>query len=392
MPTGGCGLMGHFPAHPRGRAGPTKWEDEGTMREDRRRSERRAGISDPDRAPGRVERRSGRDRRQAAAALVVLGLAATVAPPAESQQRRVSSSSAPTAGSGANPLSGAAWYVDPASNAKRQADAWRSTRPRDAAQMDKMAAIGGQAEWFGDWNADIIAAVDRTVTKVTAAGALPVLVAYNIPNRDCDQHSGGGAADAPEYRSWIRGFALGIAGRRALVVVEPDALGHVSQCGTEAQKRERMYLIWDAVQVLKADPTTLVYVDIGHSGWLSPEVAADRLRTAGVDTADGFATNVSNFNPTANEASYGQRISSLLGGKHFVVDTSRNGRGPASGWCNPQGEALGAPPTASTGLAGVDAFLWVKRPGESDGACNGGPNAGTWWADYALGLAQRAAF
>jgi endoglucanase len=51
----------------------------------------------------------------------------------------------------------------------------------------------------------------------------------------------------------------------------------------------------------------------------------------------------------------------------------------------------------------VDAFLWVKRPGESDGQCTRGtagpedpvygavdPPAGQWWAEYAHGLAQRA--
>ena len=82
-----------------------------------------------------------------------------------------------------------------------------------------------------------------------------------------------------------------------------------------------------------------------------------------------------------------------MGGKHFVVDTSRNGLGPTPDgqWCNPPGRALGAAPTLETGDPAADAFLWIKRPGESDGACNGGPSAGTWWADYALGLARRAA-
>ena len=39
-----------------------------------------------------------------------------------------------------------------------------------------------------------------------------------------------------------------------------------------------------------------------------------------------------------------------------------------------------------------DALYWIKAPGESDGSCNGGPTAGVWWPQYALGLAQRAAF
>jgi len=40
----------------------------------------------------------------------------------------------------------------------------------------------------------------------------------------------------------------------------------------------------------------------------------------------------------------------------------------------------------------VDAFLWIKIPGESDGTCQGCPPAGTWWPAYALGLARNAAF
>jgi endoglucanase len=38
----------------------------------------------------------------------------------------------------------------------------------------------------------------------------------------------------------------------------------------------------------------------------------------------------------------------------------------------------------------LDALLWVKLPGESDGACNGGPAAGQWWQEIALELAANA--
>jgi endoglucanase len=235
--------------------------------------------------------------------------------------------------------------------------------------------------------------VDRRVSTIAAAGAVPVLVAYNIPNRDCSGgYSAGGATDGAAYRDWIRRFALGIGARRAVVILEPDALAQLGQCGDPAQQQARLDMLWDAVQVLKGNAATSVYVDAGHSNWLSADVAAARLDAAGVAQADGFSLNVSNFNPTANEVAYGKAVASRIGGKHFVVDTSRNGLGPSTTWCNPSGEALGARPTASTGDASVDAFLWVKRPGESDGTCNGGPNAGTFWTDYALGLAQRAAY
>lgn len=119
------------------------------------------------------------------------------------------------------------------------------------------------------------------------------------------------------------------------------------------------------------------------------------LRRAGVGRADGFALNVANFHTDEAVRAFGTKLSELLDGVHFVVDTSRNGAGPLPGggeesWCNPPGRKLGAPPTLRTGDRLVDAYLWVKRPGESDGTCRGGPAAGTWWPEYALDLARRS--
>jgi endoglucanase len=353
----------------------------------RRASDRRAGAGDVRQAPGGLDRRSGIDRRSgldrrsvARSAVATVSLATTLAIPGVAGPPR-----SPT-----NPLIGATWWVDPNSHARKTAEAWRPTRPADAAQIDKIA-VTSTADWFGNWNSDVMAAVDARVTTIAASGHVPVLVAYNIPNRDCGSYSGGGAASAAAYREWIRRLALGIDDRRAVVILEPDALAQMSQCASEAEQRARMDLLWDAVDVLKQNPATIVYVDAGHSRWLKPEVAAQRLALAGVRRADGFSLNVSNFNPTAAEVAYGRAVSARLGGKHFVIDTSRNGLGPSSTWCNPGGQALGTRPSTATVDAAVDAYLWVKRPGQSDGECNGGPRAGEWWPDYALGLAQRSA-
>ena len=38
-------------------------------------------------------------------------------------------------GTSSNPFAGAKWFVDPSSNARTQASAWRLTRPADAAQI-----------------------------------------------------------------------------------------------------------------------------------------------------------------------------------------------------------------------------------------------------------------
>ena len=98
---------------------------------------------------------------------------------------------------------------------------------------------------------------------------------------------------------------------------------------------------------------------------------APRLKAAGIDLADGFSLNVSNYQATPDLLKYGHALSALLGGKHFIIDTSRNGNGAPQGvsgdderaWCNPDGRALGTPPTTNTGDPLCDAFYWLKPPG-----------------------------
>ncbi len=290
-----------------------------------------------------------------------------------------------------NALSGATFWSDPYSNAKATANAWRTARPADAAQMDKLGAAPS-ARWIGDWNVNVQADVDAAVTTIARTGALPVFVAYNIPQRDCGGYSGGTTTTIDAYKAWIAAFANGVGSRRAAVVLEPDALAGMD-CLSAADQQTRLSLLSFAVQTLTAKGSIAVYLDAGHPRWQSAPTMASRLVSAGVAMAQGFSLNVSNFLSTRDNVDYGTQISSLVGGKHFVIDTGRNGLGPTADyqWCNPAGRALGTRPTTQTGNALVDAFLWIKTPGESDGVCNGAPSAGTWMPEYALGLAQRAA-
>jgi len=289
-----------------------------------------------------------------------------------------------------NPLAGARLYIDPNSPAQRQAETWQRSRPQDAALIQRIADQP-VARWFGGWAANIQREVGQAAATITGAGALPVFVAYNIPYRDCGSYSAGGSKTADAYRRWIVDFAAGVRGRRAMVILEPDALAGMD-CLPAPAREERVSLIRDGVQALTAQDA-FVYIDAGHARWHPPEEMAQRLTQAGIATATGFALNVSNVQPTSLNVAYGERVSRLVGGKHFVIDTSRNGNPvtDARQWCNPSGRALGIAPTTNTGHPLVDAFLWVKPPGESDGTCGGGPPAGTWWSTYALELSRLAA-
>lgn len=287
-----------------------------------------------------------------------------------------------------NLFSSAKLYVNPLSPAKRQADAWRRSRPDDAALMDRIAQQP-TVTWIGSWNVDIGRDVRSAVGRITGARALPVFVAYNIPHRDCGSYSGGGARDANAYRQWVRSFASGLGGKPAVVILEPDALAGMT-CLSQQLQEERVELIKGAVAEFRSRGAQ-VYIDAGHARWVPADAMAQRLSRAGVAQATGFSLNISNFLGNAVNIAYGEAISRRIGGKHFIIDTSRNGAGGSVGgnWCNPSGQTIGTAPTGQTGNRLVDAFLWVKVPGESDGTCGGGPRAGQWWAEYALALAGK---
>ncbi|MFD7504682.1 glycoside hydrolase family 6 protein [Streptomyces sp. NPDC059850] len=217
----------------------------------------------------------------------------------------------------------------------------------------------------------------------------------------------------------------------------------------DAQTVARFTEIKYAVDTLMALANAKVYLDAGHADWHAVSSIVPRLVKAGIDEATGFALNVSHYQTDQASALYGRLVSACLayvadGGdpdtcpdqgwsrrhlrawlsahkpddpstmKHFVTDTSRNGRGPwtppryrrhadAQSWCNPPRRGLGARPTTATGDPLHDAALWVKTPGQSDGRCLRGtsgpsdpvrgvvnPEAGQWFDDQALELVRFA--
>jgi len=297
---------------------------------------------------------------------------------------------APAPNSG-NPFLGVPFFVDASSQAAQALPSLGGER----AVLVRKIAEQPQADWFGEWTPDVESAVRSRMQEAEQKGALRVLVAYNIPNRDCGLYSKGGVGSPEAYKAWITALSRGIGRARAAVILEPDALGQLKDCLTKEDQATRVELLRYAVRALRASPNVAVYLDAGNANWLPPPELAGRLSAVGIHEATGFALNVSNYVATDLTLAYGHAVNQhLRNPAPFVIDTSRNGRGEAPGkaWCNPKGRALGPRPTANTGHPLLHALLWVKRPGESDGDCNGGPRAGAWFGEQAYELARNAGY
>lgn len=282
-----------------------------------------------------------------------------------------------------DPFAGRSLYVYPSSSAELAAQGAKGT---PAAEDFETLAKTPTAIWLLP-EAHPTAQVESFVSGIEDDAArkaqLPVFVVYGIPSRDCGNFSSGGAA-ALDYPNWIAAIAKGIAGRPTVLIVEPDSLALAPSCHTVDATTA---FLRSAVTTLTA-PGTTMYLDGGHSNWLPAATMAPLLQQAGVDKVRGFATNVSNYNATDKEQAYGEQLSALLGGAHYVIDTGRNGNGSNGEWCNPSGMRIGDTPSGVAGAAHQDANLWVKNPGESDGDCNGGPVAGQWWPESARQLVR----
>lgn len=297
---------------------------------------------------------------------------------------RLSLASPPTTG----PITGAL-YVDPTSTAAREVTRLEGLgRTADATALREISGQP-QAVWLtgSETGSALRASLTAHRDRAAASGQRLVVVTYAIPFRDCGWYSSGGLT-AAQYPGWNQTVADALRGSGALVIVEPDALAGVTISECASVRSTRPALLRGAVQTLAAAGLQ-VYIDAGHSDWVPAATMATLLRQAGVTDARGFATNVSNFRTTAQERAWAVEVARTLGSAGYVIDVSRNGNGSNGEWCNPPGRALGQNPTLATGTGALDGLLWIKRPGESDGTCNGGPTAGSWWEQYALGLVAR---
>ena len=272
-------------------------------------------------------------------------------------------------------------YVQPDSEAAVAAKTLSGTEKTVARYIAKRPV----AVWLGDWfdGKVLVEYVKRNLAAAKKQQKTPVFVTYALPGRDCGGHSAGGF-DVDHYLVWNRLLAKTLKGSNAVVLVEPDSLSTFNACpvGTD---QFRIPLI-NRVSTILSKAKITFYLDGGLSMANDPALTASWLNGAGITKARGFFTNVANYRTSVDEKNYANVVSSLTGNSHYVIDVGRNGTGYHGDWCNGPGAGLGADPKVSSGSTKLDAYLWVKTPGASDGTCNGGPAAGQWFPAYAVAL------
>jgi endoglucanase len=237
-------------------------------------------------------------------------------------------------------------------------------------------------------------------TMTADPGSVPIITTYFLYQAGYCENAPTIRAHRARFERQVNELAAGIGARPAVVLIELDAIG-------SARCMERMGSLglWEQnlayeIARIASLPHTVAYVEGGYSDSNSPGWTARALRAVGVSRIRGFFTNDTHNAWTKAEVRWGNAVSHLTGGSHFVINTATNGRGPLLNahpardgieyLCNAPGRGLGPAPTARTGLRQVDAYLWTGVPGNSAGSCNGGPPAGTFWSARAIGLAARA--
>jgi cellulose 1,4-beta-cellobiosidase len=307
--------------------------------------------------------------------------------------------------------------------------------------LDSIAQVANIPKWL-----------DEAKKQQQASGkpTLSLFIVYDMPNRDCAAKSSAGELKVSEngvarYRTeFIDPIAAHFAAypdQPIVVILEPDSLPNLAtnlNLPSCVEARD-VYDEQVAYAIRKLGlPNVSIYLDAAHAGWLgwddnrekAVKVFKKVLKLAGgVDTIRGFATNTSNYNhlrntdgkklestnPSYNELIYVKKLAVTLAehgirNKGFIIDTARNGKGNIrkvwGRWCNITGAGLGERPRAAPEPF-IDAFFWVKPPGESDGTSDptqprfdaectsndsapGAPQAGQWFQSYFLDLVRNA--
>jgi len=349
-----------------------------------------------------------------------------------------------------NPFAGKTQLVNPAWASKLDETHAAFVSQADTANAERVRKIQQNMSTFV-WvsriselpNIDSSIEAARAAQKATGKKQIVGLVLYNLPDRDCSAGESAGELKSSEdglaryKKEFIAPYVAKIKSAPDLefaIVLEPDSLGNlvtnmgVPFCAGAADVYRAG--IAHAIAALQFNNVHL-YMDAAHGGWLGWN---DNLPLAAKEFAivvnmasnstvgprkekpkiRGFATNVSNYNPfnatvrenytewsmSWDESHYATSLAPFLEAEglpaHFIVDQGRvhapGARKEWGEWCNVEPAGFGPAPTADTGNPVVDAIVWIKPGGESDGQCGfaGAPRAGAWHDEYVQMLVKNA--
>ena len=304
----------------------------------------------------------------------------------------------PAEASQANPLAGLKLFVDRDSPSWRQWESYQRSGQIQKANLIWKIAREPRAVWLGRFTRpNFHVKVRRLIDSAVGDGAVPVFTVLRAQSTGCGPHyDGGGPAEDAKTRAWYDDLARTIGSDRVVIAFEPDSLGTID-CHAPSRRDDRVRLLRYGVDSLSTLPNATIYIEAGASDWEPAERTAKQLRAVGIAKVRGFMLNATHYDWTRANIQHGIEISRLTGGKHFVINTAENGRGPlhyqlANGrlrnvWCNPPLRGLGVAPTTNTSNPMVDAYLWISRPGYAQ-SCQHRPIG--WYPPRALEYARRA--
>ncbi len=302
-----------------------------------------------------------------------------------------------------NPIAGTKFFIDRNTGAARAERRYAHRKPKWSAMLGRLADEPGAHRFFM-WNMNHVEGrVARYMenAQISQPGTTVMLSTYSLVHGHC------GYTATPRmkrrYDRFIKGVGKGIGNSHVVFFLEIDSL-ITAPCLHRRQLRIRDAELKYAIAALNADPHVLVYLDAGAADAVHARRMARFLRGAGIRQAAGFFLNATHFDWTTTEVHYGQKISKMLGGVHFIVNTGSNGRGPLRPrrrvhhgnevLCNPPGRGLGPLSVGNdiaqqTNYRDVDGLLWFSNPGGSGGACRpGAPPTGIFWPKRAVMLAR----
>jgi endoglucanase len=306
--------------------------------------------------------------------------------------------SAPAQTSDQNPLAGLRFYVDRESSSMEQYRALTRAGETHRADLVWKIAREPKSVWVGRFTSpNFHVKVRRIFDNAHAQGAVPILTVLRAQSTRCSlTYDGGGPAEDARTRAWYDDLARAIGFDRVVIAFEPDSLGTID-CHARSRRAARYRLLRYGIDALSVNPNATIYIEAGASDWEGASRMAKKLRRVGVAKVRGFMLNATHYDWTRANIAYGLKLSRLVGGKHFVINTAENGRGPIherlpngrrlTVWCNPPNRGLGPAPTTNTSNPRADAYLWINRPGYAQ-SCQGRPIA--WFLPRALSYAKYA--